>query len=180
MVRFLDTLRAARKAVWDAEPAEVRKLLDPAEGYTDTWESRFFPTLYGWLETVCSRNVLHVLRRSLLFDGLQLESARTVAARLLSMYVPFLKWANLPETTELFEGAAEAVGQAETREELAELLEELILYSGRLNYRIEPHMPWPELIETFKEATGGGAGPAGRPYGSVDRDSGRASEQGER
>jgi hypothetical protein len=159
MERFLDTLKAARQAVWEEEPEEVRKLLDAEEGYTDTWGSRFFPTLYGWLETVCSRNVLHVLRRSLLFDGLDLESARTLAARLLSMYVPFLKWANLGETTELFTRAAEAAGQAKTQEELAELLEELVLYTGRLNYRIEPHMPWPQLIETFNRAAADQGGP---------------------
>jgi hypothetical protein len=152
MERFLDKLKAARKAVWDGEPDEVRNLLDPVRGYTDTWGSRFFPTLYSWLETVSSRNVLHVIRRSLLFDGLELESARTLSARLLAMYVPFLKWANLPDTTELFRQAAEAAGKAATREELAELLEELVLYTGRLNYRIEPHMPWPTLIEAFNDA----------------------------
>jgi hypothetical protein len=152
--RFLDKLRGARKAVWDEEPEEVRALLDPTQGYTDTWGSSFFPTLYSWLETVSSRNVLHVLRQSLLSDHLELESARTLSARLLAMYVPFLKWANLPETTELFRGAAEAAERAASREELAELLEELVLYTGRLNYRIEPHMPWPELIETFRRAAG--------------------------
>jgi hypothetical protein len=151
--RFLDKLRAARRQVWQEEPEEVRALLDPARGYTDTWGSRFFPTLYSWLETVCSRNVLHVIRQSLLKDGPELATARTLSARLLAMYVPFLQWANLPETTELFREAAAAAERTATREELAELLEELVLYTGRLNYRIEPHMPWPELIETFRSAT---------------------------
>ena len=175
MGRFLEELRAARKAVWDDEPAEVRGLLDPERGYTDTWGAKFFPTLYSWLETVSSRNVLHVIRQSLLTDGLELATARTLASRLLAMYVPFLKWANLPETTELFRRAANAAAQAASPEELAELLEELVLYTGRLNYRIEPHMPWPELIETFRNAAERGGRSTGTAHESAPGPAGGGS-----
>ena len=150
---FLEQLRAARKAVWEKEPEQVTNLLDASKGYTDTWDSVFFPTLYSWLETVCSRNVLQVMRETLIKDDLELETVRRLLQNLLAMYVPYLKWANLPDTTDLLHEASESVSEFSSKEQLIEFLEELVLYLGRLNYRIEPLMPWPELIQAFNAAT---------------------------
>lgn len=153
MIDLMAELKAARQAVWDEEPAQVRDLLDPSKGYTDTWDSTFFPTLYAWLETVSSRNVFYVLRKILVEQDLDLETAKRVVAGLVAMYVPFITWANLPDTAALFQRAAGAVADLESKAQLAELLHELVLYTGRLNYRIEPFMPWPQLIQTFSAAT---------------------------
>jgi 3-oxoacyl-[acyl-carrier protein] reductase len=150
---FMERLKAARTEVWEKEPDEVINLLDASTGYTDTWDSVFFPTLYSWLETVASRNVLNVIRKTLVEEDLDLDTVRRVLQDLLTMYVPFLKWANLPDTTELFREASESVTEFGSREQLIEFLEEFVLYLGRLNYRIEPLMPWPELIRTFNAAT---------------------------
>jgi 3-oxoacyl-[acyl-carrier protein] reductase len=150
---LVERLRAARKAVWEKEPQEVTNLLDASKGYTDTWDSVFFPTLYSWLETVCSRNVLQVIRETMIKEDLELETVRQILQDLLAMYVPYLKWANLPDTTDLFHEASESVSRFSSKEQLIEFLEEFILYLGRLNYRIEPLMPWPELIQAFNAAT---------------------------
>ncbi len=153
MSNFMDRLRASREAIWEQDSDEVRDLVDRSKGYTDTWGSAFFPTLYGWLETVCSRNVLHVVRKTLIQEDLDLETVKQLLKELLAMYVPFTKWANLPQTTKLLQEASEAVSDFTSKEQLIEFLEELVLYTGRLNYRIEPLMPWPELIQTFNAAT---------------------------
>jgi 3-oxoacyl-[acyl-carrier protein] reductase len=150
---LMERLRAARKAVWEKEPEEITNLLDASKGYTDTWDSVFFPTLYSWLETVSSRNVLHVIRKTLIEEDLDLETVRRVLRDILAMYIPFLKWANLPDTTDLFGEASVAVSELSSKEQLIDFLEELVLYLGRLNYRIEPLMPWPELIQAFNAAT---------------------------
>ena len=155
---FMEGLKALRKAVWEEDSDEVKDLLDPSKGYTDTWDSTFFPTLYSWLETVCSRNVLYVIRKTLIEEDLDLETVKQVLRELLAMYFPFLKWANLPDTTQLFQEASEAVSTFSSKEQLIEFLEELVLYTGRLNYRIEPLMPWPELIQTFNAARAQGSG----------------------
>ena len=149
MSDFIEKLKAVREAVWEKNPDQVEDLLDPSKGYTDTWDSAFFPTLYGWLETVCSRNVLYVMRKTLIEKDLDLETVKQILEELLAMYVPFVTWANLPDTASLFQEASEAVSDLSSKEQVTEFLEELVLYTGRLNYRIEPLMPWPELIQTF-------------------------------
>ncbi len=68
------------------------------------------------------------------------------------MYVPFLKWANLPETEKFFAEASREIMNMQTKDEIIELLGEMILYTGRLNYRIEPILPWNELIAAFNSA----------------------------
>lgn len=155
---FMERLKALREAIWEEDSDEVRDLLDRSKGYTDTWDSVFFPTLYSWLETVGSRNVLFAIRKTLIKEDLDLETVKQVLQELLAMYVPFLKWANLPETTQLFQEASEAVSDLTSKEQLIEFLEELVLYTGRLNYRIEPLMPWSELIQTFNAARSQGSG----------------------
>lgn len=153
MSEFMDELKAARTAVWEEEPEQIKELVDPSKGYTDTWDSSFFPTMYAWLETVASRNVLYVIRKALVSRDLDLESVKQILEDILAMYVSFIKWANLPDTSELLQKASESVSDLNSKEEVIEMLEELVLYLSKLNYRIEPHMPWTELIQTFNAAT---------------------------
>ena len=153
MSQFFDELKAARMAVWAEEPQETMELVDPSKGYTDTWDSTFFPSMYAWLETVASRNVLYVTRKALLTRDLDLETVKQMLEDILAMYVSFIKWANLPETSELLQKASESVSDLNSKEEVIEMLEELVLYLSKLNYRIEPHMPWTELVQTYKTAT---------------------------
>jgi hypothetical protein len=153
MSEFMDELKAARLAVWAEEPQETKELVDPSKGYTDTWDSTFFPSMYAWLETVASRNVLYVTRKALLTRDLDLETVKQMLEDILAMYVSFIQWANLPETSELLQKASESVSDLNSKEEVIEMLEELVLYLSKLNYRIEPHMPWTEMIQAYKIAT---------------------------
>jgi hypothetical protein len=61
---------------------------------------------------------------------------------------------NMRDTTELLRQASAEVQKLSSKEELRELLEELIRYVGRLHYWIEPIMPWGRIIQTFESATG--------------------------
>jgi len=153
MSDFMDELKAARTAVWEEESEQIKELVDPSKGYTDTWDSSFFPTMYAWAETVASRNVLYVIRKALVSRDLDLETVKQMLEDILAMYVSFIEWANLPDTSELLQKASESVSDLNSKEEVIEMLEELVLYLSKLNYRIEPHMPWTELIHTYKTVT---------------------------
>ena len=89
---------------------------------------------------------------------LQLYPAEKVTVKqilqdILAMYVSFIEWANLPETSDLLQKASETVSDLNSKEEVIEMLEELVLYLSKLNYRIEPHMPWTEMIQAYTAAT---------------------------
>jgi hypothetical protein len=153
MANPVEKARTIRQNTWAKEPEDITRMLDTSKGYTDTWDSSFFPTLFAWEETIASRNVLFVIRKTLLEGGIDLRTVKRLTHELLKMYIPFLRWANLPETEGLFQEISDHVMSIDSSKELVTLLEDLILYVGRLNYWIEPLMPWNELIKTFDSAT---------------------------
>jgi len=153
MSGLIETIRSIRLKTWDQKPEDINHMLDKNRGYTDTWDSCFFPTLYAWEETIASRNVLFVIRQSLKDENLDFRSVSVLTQRLICMYIPFLKWANLTEAESVFSEVYSGMKEIKSIDELVGLLEELILYTGRLNYWIEPLMPWNEMIGTFNKVT---------------------------
>jgi hypothetical protein len=149
-----EKLRAVRRRMWTEKPREVAEALDKSKGYTDSWGSAFFPTLYAWEESVASRNTFLTLRAVLLEPDSDLDTVRRMARYLLDLYVSYFRMTNMRDTTELLRQAAEEVQQLSSRGQLRELLEELIRYLGRLHYWIEPIMPWSPIIRAFESATG--------------------------
>jgi len=147
-------LRAVRERMWTQKPPEIAEALDKSKGYTDSWGSSFFPTLYAWEETVASRNTFLTLRTVLLEAGTDLDTVKRIAKNLLDLYVSYFRMTNMRETTELLRQALEEVEKLSSKIELQELLEELIRYLGRLHYWLEPIMPWGQIIRTFESATG--------------------------
>ena len=148
-----EKLRAVREWMWTEKPREIAGALDKSKGYTDSWGSSFFPTLYAWEETVASRNTFLTLRTVLLESGTDLNTVKRIAKHLLDLYVSYFRMTNMRDTTELFREVSGEVEKLSSKGELQELLEELIRYVGRLHYWIEPLMPWGEIVRTFESAT---------------------------
>ncbi|UCF98660.1 MAG: DUF3830 family protein [Spirochaetaceae bacterium] len=149
---FIDRLRAVREEMWTSKPREISEALDKSKGYTDSWDSSFFPTLYAWEETVASRNAFLTLRATLKDPDSDLNTLKLITRNLLDLYVSYFRMTNMGDTTALLREAAAEVGNLSSKTELQELLEELIRYSGRLHYWIEPLMPWEAIIQTFERA----------------------------
>jgi hypothetical protein len=150
---LIDKLRAVRVRMWIEKPREIAEALDKSKDYIDSWGSSFFPTLYAWEETVASRNTFLTLRTVLMESGTDLNTVKRVLKDLLDLYVSYFRMTNMRDTTELLRQASEEVEKLSSREQLQELLEELIRYMGRLHYWIEPIMPWGRIIRTFESAT---------------------------
>ena len=148
----IEKLRAIRQRMWTEKPREIAEALDTSKGYTDSWGSSFFPTLYAWEETVASRNTFLTLRAVLLEPDSDLDTVRRIVKSLLDLYVSYFRMTNMRDTTELLRQASEEVQLLSSREEMQELLEELIRYAGRLHYWIEPMMPWGSIIRAFESA----------------------------
>ena len=149
-----EKLRAVRERMWTEKPREIAEALDKSKGYTDSWDSSFFPTLYAWEETVASRNTFLTLRTVLLESGTDQNTVKRITKNLLDLYVSYFRMTNMRDTTELLRQASEEIGKLSSKAELQDLLEELIRYLGRLHYWIEPMMPWGQIIRTFESATG--------------------------
>jgi hypothetical protein len=150
---FIEKLRTVRERIWTEKPEEIARVLDKSRGYTDSWDSSFFPTLYAWEETVASRNALLTLRTVLLQPDTDLPTITRIVKHLLDLYVSYFRMTNLRDTTELLREASAEVEKLTSRAVLQEFLEELIRYVGRLHYWIEPIMPWEDIIHNFERAT---------------------------
>lgn len=150
---FIEKLRSVRERIWMDKPMEIAQALDKSRGYTDSWDSSFFPTLYAWEETVASRNALLTLRTVLMQPDTDLPTLIRIAKHLLDLYVSYFRMTNMRDTTELLLEATAEVEKLTSRAALRELLEELIRYVGRLHYWIEPLMPWEDIIHSFEAAT---------------------------
>jgi len=153
MSSFIEKFRSAREEIWTNKPREIAEALEKSKGYTDSWGSSFFPTLYAWEETVASRNTFLTLRKTMLESDADLSTFKLLTRNLLDLYVSYFKMTNLRDTTDLLREASQEVEKLTSKSELQELLEELIRYSGRLHYWIEPMMPWEDIIRTFEAAT---------------------------
>jgi hypothetical protein len=150
---FIEQLRSVREEMWANKPREIAEALDKSKGYTDSWDSSFFPTLYAWEETVASRNTFLTLRTTLQEANTDLSTLKLITKNLLDLYVSYFRMTNMRDTTELLREASQEVEKLTSKSELQELLEELIRYTGRLHYWIEPMMPWEDIIRTFEAAT---------------------------
>lgn len=149
---FIEKLRSAREEMWTNKPREIAEALDKSKGFTDSWGSSFFPTLYAWEETVASRNTFLTLRTTMLESSADFNTLKLIAKNLLDLYVSYFRMTNMRDTTELLREATREVEKSSSKAELQELLDELIRYSGRLHYWIEPMMPWEDIIQTFDSA----------------------------
>jgi hypothetical protein len=154
MAEFIERFRSIREDMWTKKPREIAEALDKSKGYTDSWGSSFFPTLYAWEESVASRNAFVVLRKSLLEGSADLSALKPITKNFLDLYVSYFKMTNLRDTTSLLQEAAQELAKIDSKAQFQELLEELIRYTGRLHYWIEPIMPWGEIVQTFEAATG--------------------------
>ncbi len=154
MSAFIDKFRAIRKDMWVNKPQEIKDALDKSKGYIDTFGSSFFPTLYSWEETVASRNTFLTLRKTIRENDVDLSTFKVLVGNFLDLYISYFCMTNLQDTTKLLREVAEEVPKIANKEELVELLEELIRYSGRLHYWIEPMMPWGSIIQAFESNAG--------------------------
>jgi len=153
MSSFIEKFRSIREEMWTTKPREIAEALDKSKGYTDSWGSSFFPTLYAWEETVASRNAFLTLRKTMLESDADLSTLKLLTRNLLDLYVSYFRMTNMRDTTELLREASQEVEKLTSRTELQELLEELIRYTGRLHYWIEPLMPWEDIIRSFEATT---------------------------
>ena len=149
MPNIVEEVRRKRETIWVNEPQEVQASFLTAKGSGD---STFFPCLYGDFEARACHHALYTLRQTLRAGGVDFPTIKLLTKNSLQNYLPYLRWPGLYDSEKFIESVAEALSATETEHEFIELLEELALYVGRMNYWIDQNMPWYELIQAFEAA----------------------------
>lgn len=147
VTEIIDSIREARKRIWETEPNEVRKLLKTMGSY----EQNCMLMLYAESETRQLVDFLYCLRDAAKREEVTLESIKAITNVALEFYAEkFDGWYHMTDTVRLFRDAISAVGQMVDKVEYNALLEELLLYVGKLNLWIEVKIPWYEIIGTYE------------------------------
>jgi len=147
VTEIIDSIREARKRIWEKEPDEVRKLLKTMGSY----DENCMVMLYTESETRQLVDFLYCLRGAAKKEEVTLESVKAITKLVLEFYAEkFAGWYRMTDTVRLFKDAVSALGQMVDKTEYNALLEELLLYIGRLNLWIEVKIPWHEIIGTYE------------------------------
>ncbi|MBW1699240.1 MAG: hypothetical protein JRH18_16475 [Deltaproteobacteria bacterium] len=149
MPGLVEKVRKRREKIWVNEPGEVGESFLKARG---TGDSSFFPCLYGDFEARACHHALYTIRQTLRDGDVDFKTIRIVTKNSLNNYLPYLNWPRLYDSEKFIKEVAEQLETIESEDEFIRLLEELALYVGRLNYWIDQHMPWYELIRAYEAA----------------------------
>jgi hypothetical protein len=143
----IDFIKKERKKIWLVEPNEVKKLLET----TGTFGQTCTVVLYIESETRQMVDFLYCLREAAKQEDVTLDSLRTITRTWLDLTAAKAEgWYHLSDTLRIIKEAASALDRITTKDYYNALLEELLLYIGRLNFWIEMRIPWYEIIGTFE------------------------------
>jgi len=151
MLNLVEMVRMKREEIWVDEPQEVKDAFQTAKGSGD---SEFFPCLYGDFEARACHHALYTLRQTLRNGDVDFKTIKLMTKNSLINYLPYLNWPKLYDSENFFKEVAEEVTAVESTDEFIQLLEELTLYVGRLNFWIDQSMPWYELLQAYEAARG--------------------------
>lgn len=149
MSNLVEKVRNKREEIWTKEPQEVKDAYLTAEGSGD---SSFFPCLYGDFEARACHHVLYTLRQTLRSGDTDFKTIKIMTKNSLINYLPYLNWPKLYDSENFFKEVADDLMAIESTDEFIQLLEELTLYVGRLNFWIDQSMPWYELVQAYEAA----------------------------
>jgi hypothetical protein len=143
-----EKIRAARKAIWLDEPADIDRLKARRKGPRNQGAS---PLLYADMklgELVVFLNHLRGFARE---GKVDLETMKVITEGVLESFAKqYGNWFELTDTAEVVRQAKGALPEMKTLEEYAELVEELALYVGRVEHWIDLLIPWARFGEVFE------------------------------
>lgn len=136
-----------RKKIWEKIPEEVRRI-KKRKGIMQPAGS----IVYAESETRKLQEILWVFKNLLKEKQITIDNLKNSLKALLEHFsVRIGGWCGLTDTSTLLKNASELISRLDTSEELNNILDELMLYSGRVNMWIDLLIPWNDLNEQTKE-----------------------------
>ena len=146
MSRIIDRARTHRERVWAGEPRDVQAALTGNRGTEGTL---LFSALYAVDDTKNLYHFLYTFRQALRKNDLDLNTVKAILKSFLDYSIAWMGWLKMSETEGFLKEASADMMGIVSKEEFVGFIEELILYIGRLNHRLDARMPWSELRKTY-------------------------------
>ena len=145
--QFMKKLSEDLNKMWQNKPPD----LDNLKKRTGNLDFHCSPIIEAEHEASMLCNELWGLREALKREENDKKTLTEITKILLGFSARrFDGYYKMPLTHRLLEDAINVCDQIETREELKELLEQLLLYFGRLDWWIHPLIPWYDISVTFE------------------------------
>lgn len=158
----IDSVAAARQAIWLEQPAELSSLWTK-KGARNQGATTLIRATRRLAEL---STTLHRLRAAAKQGGLDLATLRTFTASFLGFYADYFggEYYTMERFSQILRRAKEGVSDVETLEEYLELATELTLYTSRMDLWVfDVMIPWSEFGKTFDQiAARNVAGPGSR------------------
>jgi len=148
MEQALQDIKAARQAIWDKEPAEIKNL--PAKKAARNQAAS--TVLYATTKLNTLITFLNHMRAMALKGGLDLETMKAVTAPYLTFHASvFGNFYRFADTAQVVRRAEEGLRDVKTLSEYATLIGELAIYLNRVDYWVDLKIPWAKFGEIFEE-----------------------------
>jgi hypothetical protein len=148
MERSLQTIKAAREAIWYEEPAEITRLPD----IKATHDQGASTLLFAATKLATLITFLNHMRGVAKRGGVDLETMKAVTAPYLAFHAGVLgSFYRLAQTAQVVRRAQDALSETTTLEEYAELIGELAIYLNRVDYWVDLKIPWAEFGRVFEQ-----------------------------
>lgn len=147
MENALSRIRAAREAIWFAEPDEVARLVQ----IKATGNQAASTVLYATTKLATLITFLNHMRGMAKGGAVDLRTMQAVTIPYLDFHAGvFGNFYKLAGTAQVVRWASEALPEARSLGEYATLMEELAIYLNRIDYWIDLKIPWAAFGRTFE------------------------------
>ena len=143
----LEEIKRERQRVWLTEPDEVKKV----KGLKGTYDNRYIPLEFARGDLHGCADTLSGLRESLNDDNIDLRSLKSITGFILDFNAgKVIEWYKLDTVERVLRNTKVAVHNVETKEEYRQLIEELLLYVGKVSWWFDIATPWVELNQLYE------------------------------
>jgi len=143
----LEEIKRERQRVWLTEPDEIEK----ARKLKGTYGSRYMHLEYARGDLHGCADALSSLRESLKDEDVNLTGLKAITRVILEFYARrMIEWYKLHTVERVLRSARAAVDGIETKDEYKQLMEELLLFIGKLSWWYDIATPWVELNQLYE------------------------------
>jgi len=146
----LEKIRATREAIWLQEPTDIARLRTK-KGARNQGASA---VLFADIKLMTLITFLNHVRGIARQGGVDLETMKRMTDSYLALHANSLGgFFELTDTAQVLHWGQEALAQVQSLEEYVDVMSELALYLGRMEYWVDMLIPWARFGQVYEEVS---------------------------
>lgn len=147
--KVVKMIKTEREKIWLHRPEDIKTL----KKRVGPMKQKFTTIIYADNDTQSVVKYLYNLREVSKLAGIDLETLKKVTLMQLQFDQKRATiYYHLGNTAKIFTRTVEAIQEVRSTEDYRDLIGEMLLYIGKLNYWIDLEIPWNKLAITFRSS----------------------------